>query len=789
MDITQSFSHINRHDTHLAGGKGASLGEMTEAGIPVPPGFVILTTAFENFIETADLHIDIEAILDSVNHQEIHTIEDASEKIHALILNTPIPRTMAQEIITAFKKLNTPYVAVRSSATAEDSLGAAWAGQLDSFLNTREEHLLDNVRKCWASLFTPRAIFYRFEKGLHTQKISVAVVVQKMVDSDVSGIAFSVHPVTEDHNQLIIEAALGLGEAIVSGQVTPDSYVVTKQPREIIDKNIATQERGLYRSAKAGNEWRDLFEKGKNAVLNDEQILALTDMVVHIEEHYDFPVDVEWAIENDELYIVQSRPITTLNHTSESTSEKPVHRPQWLRLIAREYGVHYTQLSLRSLSPILKDIVIEPFYEQIYIPQDSNEVCYVDQEKWKAFVQSVKETYMNPNGFAKLEEGFLRTGNNYVDVCKKIFEHPNLLTLSTEELLTLYMAYQEANLYYAPHIWLAFLINDFYSKEAQTIIEQHYDNSDVPSRIKELLTPDEKAAVIHLQEYTKKWNSLTKKEKEKVYEEFCWIPCLDLHFPPWTKEQFFSQMENDASNIEPEESTDKETRVKDYPFTETEQYIINTSRRLAYLKDLKDDFRRSGCYYARPLFAEISRRINTKGYDVSYLLEEEVVDALHHKISTGTLEKVIKERKQGFVIFFDAQHKIQCLTEQDADNFVEALQLPSATQTKNEVKGIGASKGVKQGRVTIVKTAADLTKVKKGDVFVALTTHPDYVPFMRKACAIVTDEGGITSHAAIVSRELGIPCIVGTENATKFLKDGDLVEVDATSGRVTILPK
>ncbi len=226
--FTKPFTQIGKHDAGIAGGKGASLGEMTQAGIPVPSGFVILADAFEQFLKETDLNIEIDSILHTVNHQEMHTVEHASERIQKLILEAKMPEDIASEIKSEFVKLGAAFVAVRSSATAEDSTSAAWAGQLDSFLNTNEATLLENVKKCWASLFTPRAVFYRFEKGLHDQKISVAVVIQKMVESEKSGIAFSVHPVTEDRNQLIIEAGFGLGEAIVSGQITPDSYVVEK---------------------------------------------------------------------------------------------------------------------------------------------------------------------------------------------------------------------------------------------------------------------------------------------------------------------------------------------------------------------------------------------------------------------------------------------------------------------------------------------------------------------------------------------------------------------------------
>ena len=293
MEFLKNFRDISKKDVAITGGKGASLGEMTQAGIPVPPGFVILSDSFEKFLEETDLNVEIDAILHTVNHKEMHTIENASEKIQALILGAEMPEDIAKDIQKFFKELDAQYVAVRSSATAEDSASAAWAGQLDSFLNTTEKDLLEKVKRCWASLFTPRAIFYRFEKELHKQKISVAVVVQKMVQSEVSGIAFSVHPVTQDYNQLIIEAGLGLGEAIVSGQITPDSYVVEKQPQHIIDKNISVQARGLFRAEKGGNEWRDVSEKdGEKQTLTDKQILELSEIILHIEKHYGFPCDI-----------------------------------------------------------------------------------------------------------------------------------------------------------------------------------------------------------------------------------------------------------------------------------------------------------------------------------------------------------------------------------------------------------------------------------------------------------------------------------------------------------------
>lgn len=310
MEFVRDFHHLTKKDVLLAGGKGASLGEMTKAGLPVPEGFVLLAPAFERFLKETELLADIDASLHQVDVKEMHTIEQASEKIRAAIMSEKMPEDIAQEIKNSFKKLKCPLVAVRSSATAEDSSAAAWAGQLDTFLNTPEKLLLENVQQCWASLFTPRAIFYRFEKNLHNQKISVAVVIQKMIESEVAGVAFSVHPVTRDKNQLIIEACLGLGEAVVSGQITPDSYVVEKRGWLLIEKNISEQKKGLYLKKSGGNEWKKV--NGKKQKLSDQQIKELAQLVVKIEKHYDFPCDIEWALEKKKFYLTQARPITTL---------------------------------------------------------------------------------------------------------------------------------------------------------------------------------------------------------------------------------------------------------------------------------------------------------------------------------------------------------------------------------------------------------------------------------------------------------------------------------------------
>ena len=313
MEFVKTFKEIGRKDVNIAGGKGASLGEMTNASIPVPPGFVITATAFEKFLDASYIAEEIDAQMDKVNHEDMETVERASEVIHELILKSEIPKEIQKEIDEYFRQLNSEFVAVRSSATAEDASSASWAGELESFLNTTKETLNENIKRCWASLFTPRAIFYRFERKLQKQKVSVAVVVQKMVDSEISGVAFSVNPITKDTNQLVIEAGYGLGEAIVQGAITPDNYIVDKKDLSLIEVNVSEQKKGFYRKRKGGNEWRDISEeKSEEQKLSGAQIIELAKLILNIEAHYGFPVDVEWAYENGKFYITQSRPITTL---------------------------------------------------------------------------------------------------------------------------------------------------------------------------------------------------------------------------------------------------------------------------------------------------------------------------------------------------------------------------------------------------------------------------------------------------------------------------------------------
>ncbi len=340
MSHIKFFKDITKISVAEAGGKGASLGEMTRAKIPVPPGFVVLANAFDRFLHETGLAEDMPAQLKKVNPEDTNSVDKASAVIRDMIHDRLMPKDLGKEILGAFDKLDAKYVAVRSSATAEDSSVASWAGELETYLNTERKNVLDKVKQCWSSLFTPRAIFYRHEKKLLDHYVSVAVVIQKMVQAEVSGIAFTVHPVTEDYDQMIIEAGFGLGEAIVGGLITPDSYVISKKAMSLLDVSVSTQTRKLIRATKRQNKkiktpprthpligegqregyeelgsnvWVELREsEGGKQKLSGKQIMELAGVCVGIEKHYGFPCDIEWAMTEGKFYITQSRPITTL---------------------------------------------------------------------------------------------------------------------------------------------------------------------------------------------------------------------------------------------------------------------------------------------------------------------------------------------------------------------------------------------------------------------------------------------------------------------------------------------
>jgi pyruvate,water dikinase len=333
------LNELSRESIPLVGGKCAHLGEMIKQGIPVPPGFAVTFRAYEEFLDKSGLRDKIGKILRETEKGKPEEYERVSREIRKLIEETPMPRDVENEIRSAYRELCRRFnnqddlaVAVRSSAAAEDLPGASFAGQQDTYLNViGEEDVINKVKKCWSSLFTPRAIFYREQKGLDNGRVSMAVAVQKLVNARSSGVMFTVHPATGDENVVVIEGSWGLGEAVVGGLVTPDRWVVEKRTLRIVERSISNKMKWCLRGDNGLTVVSDLPEDlRKKPSLTDEEVIELARLGIKIEEHYGTHMDVEWAVDDSpfpqNVFIVQARPETVWSSRKTAKAEKEIAR-------------------------------------------------------------------------------------------------------------------------------------------------------------------------------------------------------------------------------------------------------------------------------------------------------------------------------------------------------------------------------------------------------------------------------------------------------------------------------
>jgi pyruvate, water dikinase len=345
MDNILWFRDISNNDVDKVGGKGASLGEMYNAQIPIPPGFCVTAQAYDKFLDATGLKLEITKILQTIEIEKTEDLEKKAKDIQNLILNVTMPADIKRDIEESYENLNVdsnvvdkggnaldyiksgrdfPYVAVRSSATAEDLPEASFAGQQASYLNIKgAKAVVVHTQKCWASLFNARAIYYREKNKFDHMTVLISVVIQKMVNSTTSGIMFTINPSTNNENEIIIEAGWGLGEAIVSGSVNPDSYTVDKKSLELKEVTVKKQTWKFVRDDSFEKTVkRDIVEEEQEKqVLEESEVLGLAKLGMEIEEHYGKPMDMEFALEGSKIFIVQARPVTTLKKKEEGNGE------------------------------------------------------------------------------------------------------------------------------------------------------------------------------------------------------------------------------------------------------------------------------------------------------------------------------------------------------------------------------------------------------------------------------------------------------------------------------------
>jgi pyruvate, water dikinase len=340
------FASLRRGDVAFAGGKGANLGELTAAGLPVPPGFVVGAPAYAALCDGGGLRSRIADHLKTVDVEDTAALELAAEEISAAVRLEPLPPSMAASIRAAYLNLvggngHAP-VAVRSSATAEDTEAASFAGMNETMLNVRgPDAVIEAVRRCWASLFGARAIYYRAKRGFEQAEMDIAVVVQRQIESSRAGVMFTIDPASGERDRIVIEGAFGLGEAVVSGSVSPDRYVVAKDGLRIEQREVRRKELAIEFSADGGTSTRELHgEESERRVLSDEEVREVASLGVRIEAHYGSPQDTEWAIDSgDSIWMLQSRPVTVAAAVETEPAEATAAGPVLLRGLGAAPGV------------------------------------------------------------------------------------------------------------------------------------------------------------------------------------------------------------------------------------------------------------------------------------------------------------------------------------------------------------------------------------------------------------------------------------------------------------------
>jgi len=826
MKYTKKFKELTKKDTNIAGGKGASLGEMFNAEIPVPNGFVVLTDSFEEFLKETNLKEKIDNILKEIKNNKEENFEKISKEIQELILNKNIPKKIKEKIKSEFNQLNTEFVAVRSSATAEDGAENAWAGQLDSFLNVTKKDLNESIKKCWASLFTPRAIFYRFEKNLNKEKISVAVVVQKMVNSKKSGVAFSVNPVSQNPDEIIIEAGFGLGEAIVSGAITPDSYIVSKEKNKILEININEQTKALYRNTKGENEWKELKEEGKVQVLNEKEILELSKLILKIENHYGFACDIEWAQEDNEFYITQSRPVTTLSKKQQKKVKRytiiandfhsplirneifcriPIFWNKWYNLTMPFIGIsshknaidyfvdlkewmqakEQFQEKINKNPLLLKEVIDRSLFMGEEMNKFTSQLLNVSLEKWspdelihfyEKFCDLQSREYaiglllplIDIHGVSFLES-FLseyltkKLPNEKVDDAFKVFTSPIKNSFAMDQEMDLLL-----------------LADKIFKSEENKKIFLENNSEDIPFKLKE----NDFDSYKKLKEHVKKHNW--------VYYVYIGPAFGEVQFVEFLKELLNKKIDPVKEwkrKVEERNSLIKKRNeyLKILKPSEKDKTLIELISVYVLSKPRRKDYQSRSYYHLERFYKEISRRFNLSLELARSLTQKQINNLLLGK--KIDLEK-IKMQYKHHLCYFNGD-EVVTISEKKAQEFIDNNVSEEKIEIENSeiITGNTAFNGKVIGIVKVINDKTTMDKMNNGDILVSVATSPNIVSAMKKAGAIITDEGGLTCHAAIVSRELEVPCVVGTKFASKVLKDGDLVEVDADNGVVRILER
>ncbi|KAF3886674.1 MULTISPECIES: phosphoenolpyruvate synthase [Nostocales] len=864
------FQEIDKTKLLVVGGKGANLGELYKIeGIRVPDGFCISTEAFKRIIGKTS---SINELLDQLSLLKVEDrdkIRELSGEIRMGIEEIAIPENICEEITQLLSGLgeNNAY-AVRSSATAEDLLTASFAGQQDTYLNIiGNEAILKHIGKCWASLFTERAIIYRLQNGFDHRKVYQAVVVQKMVFPLAAGILFTADPVTSNRKVLSIDAGFGLGEATVSGLVNADSYKVREG--KIIDKKISTKKLAINALKDGGTNKQEIEPERQNKqALTDAQILQLAHVGRKIEEHFGCPQDIEWCLVDDTFYIVQSRPIATLypipeasdrsNHVYLSVGHqqmmtdpmKPLGISLWQLTAARPMfkagGRLFVDVTRELASPVKREMVVDVLGKSDPLIKDALMTII----EWEDFIRAL------PDDKKEQSPGKSNKGLSPADFQTQIEYAPAIVPdlikrsqTSIEELKQNIQTKSGLDLFdfilediqqlkkslFDPQSfgvivtamnassWLNEKMKEWLGeKNAADTLSQSVPNNITSSMGLALLDiadairpyPEVIDYLQHIKDdnfldelvkfnggqeirdaiyaYLNKYGMRCAGEIDITKTRWSEKPSTLVHlilsniknFEPGASKRKFEQGQQEALRKE-QELLDRLKQLPDgdEKAEETKRKICLVRNFIGYREYPKYGIVSRYFVYKQALLKEAERLVQAnviyEKEDIYYLTFEE----LREVVLTNKLDyQIVSYRKDEYKLY-ERLTPPRVIT---SDGEIIAGKYKRENLPAEAIVGLPVSSGVVEGRARVILNMED-ADLEDGDILVTSFTDPSWTPLFVSIKGLVTEVGGLMTHGAVIAREYGLPTVVGVENATKLIKDGQQIRVHGTEGYVEIL--
>ncbi|AJG92395.1 phosphoenolpyruvate synthase [Bacillus anthracis] len=861
------FQEIEKGQLSLVGGKGLNLGELaTIQGIQVPEGFCVTTVGYEKAIEQ---HENLQTLLQQLTKLKLEDraqIGEMSKEIREVIMAVQIPSDVVEAVAHYLSRFGNEHAyAVRSSATAEDLPYASFAGQQDTYLNIiGKEAILQHVRKCWASLFTERAVMYRMQNGFEHNQVSICVVVQKMVFPEASGILFTADPITSSRKVLSIDASFGLGEALVSGLVSADNYKVKEG--EIVDKLISTKKVAIYALKEGGTETKQINSaQQKIQTLSEQQILQLAQIGRQIEAYFGCPQDIEWCLVDNTFYIVQSRPITTLypipeendgeNHVYISVGHqqmmtdamKPLGLSFFLLTTSapmrKAGGRLFVDATQRLASPASRDYLIntlgksDPLIRDALttvVERDNFITLLPDEETEKSASKSKPPVSLQPeiendpaivtelikNSEASLEElkenMQLKSG---VDVLDFILEDIQQLkkVLFNPQSIAVIMAGMNASTWINEKMeqWLGeknaadtlsqSVQNNITSEMGLALMEvadvirpyeeviaylQHVENDSFLDEFVQFKGGEKAREAIDafLNKYGMRCSGEIDITKTRWSEKPTTIIPMILNnirdFEYGASKRKFEEGLQEALKKE-EELVDRLQQLPDgkQKVEETKRMIRNIRNFIGYREYPKYGMINRYFIYKQALLKEAEQLVQSgvihEVDDIYYLTFEE----LHEVVRTKKLNyELIHKQKNDYKLY----EKLTPPRIMTSDGEIITGKYKRENLPVDAIAGLPVSSGLVEGRARVILNMED-ANLEEGDILVTAFTDPGWTPLFVSIKGLVTEVGGLMTHGAVIAREYGLPAVVGVENATKLIKDGQRIRVHGTEGYIEML--